>query len=318
MSRIIILLALPNNLPSLAGVRPRSPEAAPCSAGLSDKRCVESGRFSLLSGSFEPTGEGNRERIQRRFHLVTQRARPPPVGLRDLVTRYRHFRASAGGDRTRHGRRHSRPDEVLPHHGCPRNLAQHERSIQEPEPWRSDGAAVVHIPDRPRADESADKDKLADHTFSALARLGAVGEYAPGMVKDLSSSVFKSVEAPQASFIKRLMPNVGERINLRASTAGFPILINAKEFSALMGWPLNGSGAKRAKRIAPTVVHDSEGIVIGTRTRQRCRTGAWRFRRKPSLSRHEGFLHQRYCQGWKGLKIRPARTNFSGAYSYGP
>ncbi|WP_285250215.1 hypothetical protein [Pseudarthrobacter sp. fls2-241-R2A-168] len=106
------------------------------------------------------------------------------------------------------------------------------------------------FPQRPRASESADKDKLADHTFSAIARLGAAGEYAPGMVKDLSS-VFKSVEAPQARFIKRLMPNVGERINLRASTGGFPILINAKEFSALMGWPLNGSGSKRAKRIAP-------------------------------------------------------------------
>lgn len=119
------------------------------------------------------------------------------------------------------------------------------------------------FPQRPRASESADKDKLADHTFSAIARLGAAGEYAQGMVKDLSS-VFKSVEAPQARFQRRLMPNVGERINLRASTGGFPILINAKEFSALMGWPLNGSGAKRAKRIAPTVVHDSDGIVIGT------------------------------------------------------
>ncbi|OAE01890.1 type IV secretory system conjugative DNA transfer family protein [Arthrobacter sp. OY3WO11] len=119
------------------------------------------------------------------------------------------------------------------------------------------------FPQRPRASESADKDKVADHTFSAIARLGATGEYAQGMVKDLSS-VFKSVEAPQARFQRRLMPNVGERINLRASTAGFPILINAKEFSALMGWPLNGSGSKRAKRIAPTVVHDSEGIVIGT------------------------------------------------------
>lgn len=119
------------------------------------------------------------------------------------------------------------------------------------------------FPQRPRASESADKGKLEDSTFSAIARLGAAGEYAQGMVKDLSS-VFKSVEAPGARFQRRLMPNVGERINLRASTGGFPILINAKEFSALMGWPLNGSGAKRAKRIAPTVVHDSEGIVIGT------------------------------------------------------
>ena len=31
--------------------------------GLSDKRCVESGRFSLLSGSFEPASEGNSERV---------------------------------------------------------------------------------------------------------------------------------------------------------------------------------------------------------------------------------------------------------------
>ncbi|GAP53461.1 conserved hypothetical protein [Arthrobacter sp. Hiyo6] len=119
------------------------------------------------------------------------------------------------------------------------------------------------FPQRPRAAESADKEFVADHTFSAIARLGAAGEYAQGMVKDLSS-VFKSVESPGARFQKRLMPNVGERINLRSSTAGFPILINAKEFSALMGWPLNGSGARRAKRIAPTLMHDSQGIVIGT------------------------------------------------------
>jgi energy-coupling factor transporter ATP-binding protein EcfA2 len=118
------------------------------------------------------------------------------------------------------------------------------------------------FPTRPRAAESADKEFLADHTFAAIARLGATGEYAQGMVKDLSS-VFKAVEAPGARFTRRLMPNVGERINLRASTAGFPIHINAKEFSALCGWPLNGAGARRAKRIAPTVVHDSQGIVIG-------------------------------------------------------
>lgn len=31
--------------------------------GLSDKRCVEAGRFSLVSGSFEPAREGNRERV---------------------------------------------------------------------------------------------------------------------------------------------------------------------------------------------------------------------------------------------------------------
>jgi hypothetical protein len=85
------------------------------------------------------------------------------------------------------------------------------------------------------------------------------------MVHDLSS-VFKSVEASGARFTRRLFTKgaVGDRINLRDSTLGFPILINAKEFSALMGWPLNGAGAKRAKRIAPTIMHDSDGIVIGT------------------------------------------------------
>ncbi|MET3348989.1 UNVERIFIED_ORG: hypothetical protein ABID57_000658 [Arthrobacter sp. UYEF1] len=119
------------------------------------------------------------------------------------------------------------------------------------------------FPDRPRGPESGDKEKMADITLCCQARLGAAGEYAQGMVYDLSS-VFKSVEAAGAKFSRRLMPNVGERINLRASTAGFPILLNAKEFSALCGWPLNGSGSKRAKRIAPTIMHDSDGIVIGT------------------------------------------------------
>lgn len=42
--------------------RPANPHRPPAS-GVSDKRCVGSGRFSLLSGSFEPASEGNSERV---------------------------------------------------------------------------------------------------------------------------------------------------------------------------------------------------------------------------------------------------------------
>lgn len=45
---------------AVTGMTATVPAAA---GGLSDKRCVESGRFSLLSGSFEPSSEGNSERV---------------------------------------------------------------------------------------------------------------------------------------------------------------------------------------------------------------------------------------------------------------
>lgn len=121
----------------------------------------------------------------------------------------------------------------------------------------------VIFPDRARAATADDKDKVADHTFHAMARLGAVGEKPDGMLHDLYS-VFASTHSHGAHFAKRLMPEVPARINRRAGTWGFPIFLNAQEFSALMGWPLNGTGARRAKRIAPTAAHDTEGIILGT------------------------------------------------------
>lgn len=118
------------------------------------------------------------------------------------------------------------------------------------------------FPDRPRGAAEGDKDKVADHTFAVQIRAGAVGEYAEGMVKDLWS-VFKSVEAPGAKFNRRLVPHVCERINDRAATYNFPMILSATELSAFL-WPLNGVGSKRSKRLAPTPMHDADGIVIGT------------------------------------------------------
>ena len=153
-----------------------------------------------------------------------------------------------------------KPLRILDAQGTSRSMNAQFKSM------RAGEATVLQwqvFPDRPRAAEGDQKSKMADHTFHAIARLGAVGRHSEGMVHDLSS-VFKAVEGDRAKFLRRLVPNVPGRINDRACTLGFPILLNATEFSALCGWPLNGTGSRRAKRIAPTVVHDSQGIVIGT------------------------------------------------------
>lgn len=122
----------------------------------------------------------------------------------------------------------------------------------------------VLFPARPTSPTATDKDKVGNESmFHAITRLAAVGERPQGMVLDISS-VFRSVEAPGTHFANRVLTDVGGRINRRAGTFGFPIYMNAVELSALLGWPLNGTGARRAKRIAPTIAHDTEGIILGT------------------------------------------------------
>ena len=130
----------------------------------------------------------------------------------------------------------------------------------------SAGEAVVMqwviFPDRPRAPTSVDKDKVSENTYHAITRFGAVGERPQGMLLDLYS--FHSVEAAGTHFVARLLLDVAGRLNRRAGTFGFGVYMNALELSALLGWPLNGSGTRRAKRIAPTLAHDTEGIILGT------------------------------------------------------
>lgn len=121
------------------------------------------------------------------------------------------------------------------------------------------GEAVVlqHVlfPSHPQAPTEANKAKLVDNTYHVITRVGAVGERPQGMVLDVLS-VFRSVEAPGTHFAARLLPDVPGRINRRSGTFGFPIYLNAGELSAVIGWPLTGGGARKAKRLAPTVAHD--------------------------------------------------------------
>jgi len=131
----------------------------------------------------------------------------------------------------------------------------------------SAGEAVVLqwviFPDRPRAATADDEEKVADHTFHAIARLRARGDEPHGMIHDLYS-VLSSVHSHGAHFRRRLVPDPVARLARRSGTLGFPIFLNAVEFSALMGWPLKGTGARQAKRIPPTTAHDTEGIILGT------------------------------------------------------
>lgn len=130
------------------------------------------------------------------------------------------------------------------------------------------GAVVQQIiitPDRPRVPTANDKDKVSEHTFSAIVRLGAAGENPDGMLRDLYS-VFHSVESHGAKFTARKIFDTTGRINRRAGTWGFNVMVNALELSAFL-WPLDGNGQRRAKRIPPTPAHDKPGesmITLGS------------------------------------------------------
>lgn len=116
--------------------------------------------------------------------------------------------------------------------------------------------------DRPRAATGPDKAKVEDHTFHALARIGAVAEEPQRLIRDVYSGL-STVHAPGAHFIKRLVRDVPERIRKRSGTFAYPIFLNAQEFLALMGWPLDGSGGHKARRLEPDHMIDTEGIVVG-------------------------------------------------------
>lgn len=61
--------------------------------GLSDKRCVKLGGVHWLVFSTRPW-KVIAKALRAGFHLIIQRARPPPVGSSDRVTKYRHVKAA--------------------------------------------------------------------------------------------------------------------------------------------------------------------------------------------------------------------------------
>jgi hypothetical protein len=155
-----------------------------------------------------------------------------------------------------------KPLRILSVQGTAASLGAQFRNIEE-------GNAVVLqwsiFPDHPRASTSDDKAKVDDHTFHAIARVGVLADKPSRMLHDIMA-VFRSIQSSGAKFYIRKMGRVGERINRRAGTWGFSILINATEISALM-WNLNGTGQRKAKRLPPTIMHDQPGpgfITIGS------------------------------------------------------
>lgn len=121
----------------------------------------------------------------------------------------------------------------------------------------------VIIPDGPRKSTPETKDKVSDHTLFAVARIAARGEDAHQNLRNLYGSL-RSVNSSNAKLTERLMIDVASRIQRRAGTWGYPIYLNVPEFSALMGWKLSGAGsAPVARKLAPTAMHDTDGIILG-------------------------------------------------------
>lgn len=63
--------------------------------GLSDKRCVGSGGFHQWVVLLSRPAKVIANALSAGFHLIAQRALPPPVGSSDRVTRYKHLIAAA-------------------------------------------------------------------------------------------------------------------------------------------------------------------------------------------------------------------------------
>lgn len=143
--------------------------------------------------------------------------------------------------------------------------------------------------DKARESAGPDKDKVADHTFHAMARIGAVaGELdrqesatmaqiaamrrkrEKQMVRDVFAGISQT-HVQKSEFIKRLVANVPDRIRARAGTLAYPIFLNAGEFLAVMGWPLDGSGGQKARKVAADSMIDTDGIVVATSNFSRTR-----------------------------------------------
>lgn len=130
---------------------------------------------------------------------------------------------------------------------------------------------VTVYPARRQAPTPETKDKQASNTFNAIIRVGGSGGARPDlMVKDVLSGL-KSLDNERAFFRKHPVLNAAKRINQRAGLMEYPNLVNEKELITLLAWPLSGSAIVRARRLAPTSAHDSEGIVLGESDSSRAR-----------------------------------------------
>lgn len=132
---------------------------------------------------------------------------------------------------------------------------------------------VMALPSRRPTPET--KDKYSDHMLVAVCRIGGVGEDARRNVFNLFGSLRAvNINGKDAFTTAKLKPrwryfgmnllDVSVRINRRAGTLGYPIIMNVAEWVTLVGWPLVASaGAVVARKIAPTKLHDTEGLRLG-------------------------------------------------------
>jgi hypothetical protein len=123
----------------------------------------------------------------------------------------------------------------------------------------------VIVPASPTVPTPDDRDKVADNTFNVIVRLGAAGEHADKLLKNLYSP-FSSVQSHGAKFVARRVFQASGRINRRAGTWGFSAFLNAHELSSIV-FRLDGTGMRRARRIPPTIMHEGPGpglIPVGT------------------------------------------------------
>lgn len=126
----------------------------------------------------------------------------------------------------------------------------------------------IVFPDRPRRPDEASKEKVKDYTLHAVARIGTKGTDAKQMMLNLTASL-RSVNSHGSVFSRRMLDgfhllDVSGRINRRAGSLGYPIFLNAPEFTALMGWQLDGQAGVRARKLPVDPMVDTEGIVVGS------------------------------------------------------
>lgn len=108
-----------------------------------------------------------------------------------------------------------------------------------------------------------DKAKSSDKLFNASLRIGANGERPERLLDDLYAAL-RRASAAGAHFVRLPLVNAGSKISQRSGMPFYQVLINALEFTALMGWPLDGSAGKGQPRtLPPSPMHEPSGIVAG-------------------------------------------------------
>lgn len=145
------------------------------------------------------------------------------------------------------------------------------------------------VPDRPRRSTPELKDKLTGSMLHAIARIGATGEHAKRNLENLRSSL-RGVNSGESRLTKRWWAHdVSGRIRRRAGRP-YPIYLNDKEFVALMGWQMDGSGRHRARRLeAHSSIPRDEGVVLASSNHARTRGQLLRIPMS-TLSQHQWWI----------------------------